>query len=86
MDKQKLHDLVYSYKTKNFYGFSFAEIEEIKESFPNLNEEKFTQAMRGHTGMIKDGVFITYKNDVYYSLLAAIEIEIDEKRLFNLRK
>jgi len=80
-----LEDLVYNYKTINKYGFIQEEIEELIKMFPNFNEEKYVDAMRGNTCMmtVYNGKprIVNYHCDVLTGLKCGIEnrnIRIEE--------
>ena len=68
-----LEDYVHTYPTKSTYGFNQFELFSIMNEFPNLNVEKFDLAMMGNTGIVEDGLFITYFWDVVAALRCGIE-------------
>jgi len=73
-EKNILYDLVYKYPSKHKKGLIANEIGDLKSKFPNLNEDKFNNALMGVTCLFseEDGLII-YHIDVYHALLAAIE-------------
>jgi len=68
-------DKVYSFKKKNFTGFTKDEIETLLEEFPDVNKDKFNDAMIGNACPIIDGEIIYYTYDV----AAAIEKSLEPK-------
>ena len=65
--------LVYSYPTKYREGFIWEEQKELLTLFPNINQDKYWDAMRGNTCMMRDGHIITYHCDVVTALHCGIE-------------
>ncbi len=69
-----LKKLVNEYPTKSEYGFTEVEQEELLKNFPNVNMEKYNNAMRGNTCMINDDQeIISYHCDVLKALYCGIE-------------
>ena len=69
-----LKELVYSYKTDSKYGFTNSEMRELIDMFPNINMEKFNNAMMGNTCMSNErGEIINYHCDVLTALSCGIE-------------
>lgn len=72
---------VYNFKTKYEHGFISEEIEEILKSYPKINMDKFNDALRGNTCMMRDGKIITYHCDIEKALYCGTEnrdLTIDE--------
>lgn len=69
----KIKDKVYNFKTKSEYGFTQSEMEELLKDYPNVNMDKFNNAMMGNTCMVIEGEVINYHIDVYHALLCGIE-------------
>lgn len=70
-------DKVYSFKKKYFTGFTKAELEALIEEFPNVNKDKFNEAMIGNACPIIDDEVIYYTYDV----AAAIEKSLESASL-----
>ncbi|MDB4461336.1 hypothetical protein N9043_00130 [bacterium] len=71
-----LHCFVYSQETKHRQGFTNVEMESLLLVVPNdpeLDMEKFNEAMVGNTCMKIDGDTINYHCDVLTALRCAIE-------------
>lgn len=74
MSKNQIHQRIESYDRKYYAGFTSEEIKEIINSnFPNISMEHFNNAMRGNTGRVIDGHFITYPVDLVKGIVAATE-------------
>lgn len=75
---QKLHkevyDKVYNYKTKHEEGFIKSEIDDLLKDYPNIDMDKFNDAMMGNTCIMNeaDGIII-YHCDVEKALICGIE-------------
>jgi len=76
-DREKLYldvyDKVYSYKTKYRQGFIASEEAELLKQFPDIDMEKYNDAMMGNTCMVIDGQTIIYHCDIEKALLCGIE-------------
>ena len=71
---KNLENLIYNYKTKNPQGFLKTEINEILKKFPNINKNKFDDALMGITCMVdNENNLIIYHCDLYHALLCGIE-------------
>ena len=64
---------VYSFKTKYKQGFIQSEIDELLEEFPNINMEKFNNALMGNTCMVKNDEIIQYHCDIEKALYCGME-------------
>lgn len=72
---------VYNYPTKSPYGFTNEEMAELLKKYPNVNMEKFNNAMWGNTCMMIEGKIITYHCDVAKALQCGLEnrdLTVDE--------
>lgn len=67
-----LYQRVYGYKTKHSMGYTSKEMQEVINSYPELDKVKFEDAMMGNTGAVIDGEFLTYHVDVLNGLLAGL--------------
>ena len=72
-EPNKIHDLVYNYKTKYEYGFIQSEMMDIVSNFPDINMDKFENAMYGNTCMVIDDEIITYHCDLEKALYCGTE-------------
>lgn len=68
-----LYDTVYNYPTKNPEGFTGDEINKLLHDFPELNRERFDNAMIGNTCMVIDGKAVIYHCDVLTALRCGLE-------------
>ena len=59
--------------TKHTEGYTSTEIEELLKQYPQIDMEKFNLALMGVTGIIRDGDFITYHDDVEKALRSGLE-------------
>jgi len=71
--RDKIFDLVYNYKTKYKQGFIQDEIEDILKNFPNINMDKFNNALNGITCIMEDDNMIIYHCDIETALKCGIE-------------
>lgn len=71
--KGSLEDKVYNYKTKYEEGFTDEEMKELLKDYPNINMDKFNDAMYGNTCMLKEGKLINYHCDVLTALRCGTE-------------
>lgn len=62
-----------NFNTKYKAGFIKSEIEILLKDYPNINHNKFWNAMRDNTCAILDGNIIRYHGDVLLALLCGIE-------------
>jgi len=70
---KKLEDKVYKYPTKSKYGFHNDELETLLKDYPDINMDKFNEAMMGNTCMIDEGGVIMYHCDIFVALKCGIE-------------
>lgn len=68
-----LETKVYNYPTKYKEGFVYSEIEELLKGYPNINRDKFFDALMGITAVVKDEQTVIYRTDIYKALLCGIE-------------
>lgn len=70
----KLYNLVYTWPTKSEYGFIASEQKELLKQFPDINMDKYEDALNGITCMMDDkGGFIIYHCDILTALHCGIE-------------
>jgi len=60
-------------KNKYKEGYTSLEIRELLNLNPEIDSEKFFSALKGCTGMIKDGHMITYHCDVDLAIKCCLE-------------
>jgi len=70
---KKLEELVYNYPTEYKEGFMWEEENKLLEKFPDIKMDRYTNAMRGNTCMVKNGHIITYHCDILKALVCGIE-------------
>ena len=61
------------FETKYKEGFTDSEIEELLKQYPNINREKFNNALMGITCMMIDKELIIYKSDVELALKCGLD-------------
>jgi len=72
--RTKLEALVYDYKTESEYGFTNVELKTLLVDFPDIDMDKFNNAMMGNTCMVNDRKeIINYYCDVLTALRCGIE-------------
>lgn len=69
----ELEKLVYSYPTKYDIGFTDEEQQLLLKKFPNINMDKYNNAMMGNTCQMRGNKIISYHQDVYHALLCGLE-------------
>jgi hypothetical protein len=70
---ESIGNKVYSFKTKHKEGFTDSEVEELLKDFPDINMDKFNDALMGNTCMMRDGEIIQYHCDILSALRCGIE-------------
>ena len=71
--KNELHDLVYDWPTRHKEGFMPDELKEIRDKFPQMDMDKWDDAMMGNTCMMFEGQFCIYHCDVLVALRCGLE-------------
>lgn len=71
--KHYIEPIFNKFETNSKYGFTNSEIEELLKKFPEINMDKFNDAMFGNTCMVIDGETIKYHHDVRSALYCGIE-------------
>ena len=69
----KLEKLVYEYPTKYPEGFIWEEQKKLLLLFPKINQDKYWEAMRGNTCIMRDGHIVSYHCDILTALHCGIE-------------
>lgn len=73
MNNKELENVVYNFPTKTKYGFIKSEIDDLIKDYPNINMDRFNDAMMGNTCMVIDNEIIIYHCDVLKALRCGIE-------------
>lgn len=61
------------FKTKSEWGFTSQEIEELLKNYPDVNMDKFNNALMGITCMMVDDELVIYHHDVELALRCGLE-------------
>ena len=69
----KIKEDVNSFKTKHPQGFLQEEIKELLKNYPDINMDKFNDALTGITCMMIDEKIIIYHCDIEVALRCGIE-------------
>ena len=64
---------VYDFKTKYKEGFTDSEIKTLLNSFPNINIEKFNDALEGNTCLVINKEIVRYHTDIEKALYCGLE-------------
>ena len=76
--KENPYSFIENFKTQNKFGFNSKEIEEVLKHYPNINMEKYENALRGNTCMMdEEHGLIIYHCD----LIKAIQCGIENREL-----
>jgi len=71
---KEVYERVYGYKTKYPQGFIESEINDLLKDYPDIDMDKYNDAMMGNTCMISpDNQTIIYHCDIEKALLCGIE-------------
>lgn len=68
-----IKEKVYGYKTKYKEGFIQSEIDNLLKDYPNINMDKFNNALTGITCMIIDNQMVIYHCDIALALNCGID-------------
>jgi len=69
-----LKELIYNFKTRNKEGFVQSEIDQLLTKFPDINMDKFNNALNGITCIMDDiGDLVIYHVDVLHALQCGID-------------
>lgn len=68
-----IKEKVYGFKTKNKEGFIKSEIEFLLKDYPNINMDKFNNALIGITCMCINDEIVIYHCDIEKALHCGIE-------------
>jgi hypothetical protein len=64
---------VNNYPTKHKEGFVQSEIDALLKDFPNIDMEKFNDALIGNTCIMKDNEIVQYHCDIEKAIICGIE-------------
>lgn len=67
-----LEETVLAFNTK-YDGFTRQELEDLMNTFTNLNKERVFDALNGNTGVLIKGEFVRYKHDIVSAIKCGIE-------------
>ncbi len=70
---ENLKEKVYNYPTRYREGFTDSEIKTLLKDYPDINKDRFDDALKGITCLVLENNVITYHCDIYYALLCGIE-------------
>jgi hypothetical protein len=68
-----LSEKINNYPTKHKEGFIKSELDELLKDYPNIDMNKFNEAMMGNTCMVKEGQVVMYHCDIELALRCGIE-------------
>jgi len=68
-----IRDKIYNFKTKHEEGFIQSEIDVLLKGYPDIDMDKFHNALMGITCMIRDEETIIYHCDIEKALYCGIE-------------
>lgn len=68
-----IKERVYNYKTKHEQGFVDSEIKELLKLYPDINMDKFDDALTGITCMVIDNEVVVYHSDILTALRCGVE-------------
>ncbi len=69
-----IKDNVLNFKTKNVQGFIESEVTTLLKEYPDINMDKFNDALMGVTGFITtDGDFLIYRDDIVLAITCGVE-------------
>ena len=71
-NKVNIQENVYNYKNKHQEGFIKSELENLLLNYPNINMDKFNDAMTGCTFMLKENDIIIYHCDIVRAITCGI--------------
>lgn len=73
-DYEILKDKIYNYNTESEFGFNPKEIKDLLVDYPNINMDKFNNAMFGNTCMMNErDELIIYHVDILKAIICGIE-------------
>lgn len=73
--QMRIYSFIYDYPTKHKMGFIEPEIEHVLSKFPDINMQKYNDAMMGNTcGMDKEDGLIIYHCDLLSAIHCGVEV------------
>ena len=70
---KEIEDKIYNFKTKHKEGFLQTEIDTLLIDYPNINMDRFNDALIGNTCLVKNGKIVQYHCDIYKALMCGIQ-------------
>jgi hypothetical protein len=70
---KSIESKVYNYKTKYKEGFIKSEINDLLKDYPDINMDKFDEALYCITCININGEIVIYHSDIYIALINGIE-------------
>ena len=70
---ENIRERVNGFKTKYKEGIVQEEIDELLKDYPNINMDKFNDALRGITCMVIEGKGVIYHCDIELALKCGVE-------------
>lgn len=71
--QQEVYDRVYNYPTRNEMGFIREEYMKLLGEYPNINMEKFWDALNGITCINIDGETVIFHRDIFLAIVCGVE-------------
>ena len=68
-----IREEVNSYKTKHKHGFTRDEYMKLLENYPDINMDRFWDALNGTTGMNIDGESVVFHCDIELAIRCGME-------------
>ncbi len=66
-------EIVYNFKTKYKEGFTASDIDKLLVDYPELNKDKFDNALCGITCDMRDEELVIYHCDIHKAMLCGLE-------------
>lgn len=70
---ESIKERVYKFKTKNKEGFVQSEIDTLLKEFPNINMDKFNNALMGNTCLMINNELVMYPWDIVTAIRCGVE-------------
>lgn len=72
-ETENIREKVYNFKTKNKQGFVKTEIDTLLKDYPDINMDKFNDALMGITVMMVNKEMVIFHCDIEKALRCGIE-------------
>jgi hypothetical protein len=73
MTQEQIKQIIRNFPRKYQYGFTSDEIKELLKSFPNMNMDKFDDALSYITAIFHEKQTLLYPHDIYNAIVCGIE-------------